>query len=207
VHSKFFVSFRKIVLIFSFIFIFTENAVCQIGLSENFVSLKSAFGEDDKTVNPSRPRIYNEIEKSHETVTKKAVTDFNLERKAFEQINQQRAAVGLQPLVWSDDATKIARIHSENMANLKFFSHKGSDGLLVNERADSVGINKWRAIGENIAFNQGYKNPIEFAVECWMKSNGHRENILNGRWKESGIGIAVTADGAHYFTQVFLERK
>jgi uncharacterized protein YkwD len=78
---------------------------------------------------------------------------------------------------------------------------------MVNDRADAGGVHKWKAIGENIAFNQGYKNPIEFAVERWMKSTGHRENILNDRWKESGIGIAITADGAYYFTQVFIERK
>jgi len=207
VHSKFFLPFYKIVLIFSFVFIFTEEAVCQIGLSGNFVSLKSSFGEDAKTVNTSRPRVYVEKEKSSETSTKKAVNDFDLERKAFAQINQQRAAAGLQPLIWSDDATKIARIHSENMANFKFFSHAGLDGSMVNDRADDFGVNKWRAIGENIAYNRGYANPVEFAVERWMKSVSHRENILNDRWKESGIGLAITPEGAYYFTQVFLLRK
>ena len=206
-HSKFFLPFYKIVLIFSFVFIFTEEAVCQIGLTGNFVSLKSSFGEDAKTVNTSRPRVYVEKEKSRETSTKKAVNDFDLERKAFAQINQQRAAAGLQPLIWSDDATKIARIHSENMANFKFFSHAGLDGSMVNDRADSFGVSKWRAIAENIAYNRGYANPIESVVGRWMKSTGHRENILNNRWKESGIGIAITADGTYYFTQVFVQRK
>jgi uncharacterized protein YkwD len=78
---------------------------------------------------------------------------------------------------------------------------------MVNDRADSFGISKWRAVGENIAYNRGYANPIEFAVDRWMHSPGHRENILNARWKESGIGIAITQDGAYYFTQVFLQRK
>ena len=154
-----------------------------------------------------RPRVYKEKETSNEATVKKAVTNFEFERKAFDEINQQRAAIGLQPLTWSDDAAKIARVHSENMANFKFFSHEGLDGSMVNDRADSFGVSKWRAIAENIAYNRGYANPISFVVESWMKSTGHRENILNGRWKESGIGIAITADGTYYFTQVFVQRK
>ncbi len=206
-HSKFFVSFFQFVLIFSFLFFFAKDAACQINFADGGVSLKSFFGGDDKSINTTRTRIVIEKEITSEPTAKKASTNFSFERKAFEEINQQRTAIGLPPLVWSDDAAKIARLHSENMANFNFFSHQGLDGSMVNNRADAFGINKWRAIGENIAYNRGYANPIEFAVESWMKSNGHRENILNDRWKESGIGIAITAEGAYYFTQVFLDRK
>lgn len=207
-HSKFSATFFQTILIFSFLFTFAENAVCQIGsLSANNVNLKLFLGGDEKIASPSRPRVYKEKETTNEPSAKKAATNFSFERTAFEEINRQRAAINLQPLIWSDDAAKIARLHSENMANFKFFSHEGLDGSMVNDRADSFGISKWRAIGENIAYNRGYANPIEFAVERWMQSAGHRENILNERWKESGIGIAITADGTYYFTQVFLLRK
>ncbi|HVE55570.1 MAG TPA: CAP domain-containing protein [Pyrinomonadaceae bacterium] len=133
------------------------------------------------------------------------ILDF--EKLAFGLINQKRAENGLEPLVWSDDVAKIARLHSENMVRFNFFSHKGIDGKMVDDRADSVGLTKWTAMGENIAYNRGYKNPIETAVEKWMLSESHRENLLNDRWKESAIGIAVTDDGTFYFTQVFLKRK
>lgn len=206
-YSKLFRSFCKFALVFSFLFIFNEHAVCQIGLSGNSVSLKSSFGEDDKTVKSSRPRVNTEKSVLIAEPAKKAVTNFSFERQAFEEINQQRAANNLPPLIWSDDAAKIARLHSENMANFKFFSHTGLDGSLVNDRADACGISKWRAIGENIAYNRGYANPIEFTVERWMHSEGHRQNILNERWRESGIGVAITDDGTYYFTQVFLQRK
>jgi uncharacterized protein YkwD len=136
-----------------------------------------------------------------------AATAFDLERLTFELINQQRAKTDVPPLAWCDDAAKIARLHSENMANYNFFSHTGLDGLLVNDRADFFGVKKWQAIGENIAYNQGFENPVEFAVERWMQSPKHRDNLLNSRWKESGIGIAVTANGTYYFTEVFLMRK
>lgn len=206
-HPKFFVSFLQLTLIFSILFILTENADCQIGLAESSVSMKVSFGEDSRAVNSTRPPVYKEKETSKDPTVKKAVTNFEFERKTFDEINRQRSAIGLQPLTWCDDAAKIARVHSENMANFKFFSHEGLDGSMVNDRADSFGVSKWRAIAENIAYNRGYANPIEFVVESWMKSTGHRENILNNRWKESGIGVAITADGTYYFTQVFMQRK
>lgn len=154
----------------------------------------------------SRPRIYKpEPPKTAQPL--KTVNAFNLERRAFELINGQRISSGLEALVWSDDAAKIARLHSENMATYNFFSHKGLDGSLVNDRADFFGVKKWQAIGENIAYNQGFENPVEFAVERWMLSPKHRDNLLSRRWKESGIGIAVTENGTYYFTEVFLSRN
>ena len=114
---------------------------------------------------------------------------------------------GFAVLEWNDEVAEMARRHSENMAQFKFFSHTDLNGLLVNDRADTSGIGSWRAIGENIAYNRGYENPAESAVERWMQSPSHRENLLNNRWRESGIGIAVTEDGTYYFTEVFLLRK
>ncbi len=158
---------------------------------------------DDNVKNAAliRPRIYRE------TSNINSITIANLEKQGFELINQKRVEIGLEILTWNIDCAKIARLHSENMASHKFFNHAGLDGTMVNDRADAIGLSKWRTIGENIAYNLGYENPLETAVEGWFKSPSHRENMLNNRWKESAVGIAVSADGSYYFTQVFLLRK
>jgi len=130
-----------------------------------------------------------------------------LERKAFDLINEERTRRGLRALEWSDDAAQVARSHSRNMAQYHFFSHKGLDGSMANDRAEQMGIFNWRAIGENIAFNRGYNEPADFAVQTWLESPAHKANMLNKEWNESGIGAAVAADGSYYFTQVFLLRK
>lgn len=163
--------------------------------------------EDERRAGLTRARIYRAPEAVKPAAASKSKTAFSLEKQAFALINEQRAASGLEPLAWSDEAAKIARVHSQNMANHNFFSHAGLDGSLVSDRADALGVNKWRAIGENIAYNQGFENPVEFAVERWMKSQKHRDNLLSSRWKESGIGIAITENGTYYFTEVFLVRK
>ncbi len=131
----------------------------------------------------------------------------SFEKETLALINRKRAELGLAPMAWSDAVAKVARLHSVNMASFNFFGHAGADGKMVDERADQLGVKQWKAIGENIAFNRGYDDPIGCAVEKWMLSDGHRKNLLNPRWKESGIGISIAADGSYYFTQVFLERR
>lgn len=185
--------------IFSVIFysILAGNSFSQTKATE-FSTLLAA---NDSVSVVTRPRSIIESTKTS------AVNIPDLEKLAFALINQKRSALGLNELTWSDEAAKVARLHSKNMAENKFFSHRGLDGLMIGDRADSVGLKKWRAIGENIAYNRGYQKPTEFAVECWIKSDGHRENLLNVSWKETGVGIAIAGDGSYYFTQVFLLRK
>jgi len=139
-------------------------------------------------------------------VTPNAAMVASLERQAFDLINKKRTDAGLDPLVWSDDLAKLARLHSDDMAEQKYFSHKGSDGSMVDDRADRLGITGWSAIGENIAFERGFENAAEFTVESWMKSPPHKKNLLDQRWKETGMGVAILPDGTYYFTQVFLLR-
>ncbi len=190
-HSKY-LYFRRIILLALLLTVFS------LGVSAQYSGTDSS---------ESRPR-YVEAEKKAIIVSSNfAFSTLDLERQAFNLLNSKRAAKSLPPLEWNDDVARIARMHSENMAKYKFFSHTGIDGLMVNDRADLCGLSRWKAIGENIAYNRGYEKPVEFAVERWMQSTSHRENILNNRWKESAVGVAVANDGSFYFTQVFLVRR
>jgi uncharacterized protein YkwD len=178
-------------------------------LSGMMADLNAIFKAAEEEL-PTRPRIVPEKNVKRDyvyTPPPRPETVPTLEHEAFKLINAQRAVQGLPQLTWSDEVAKVARAHSQNMAGYKFFSHQGLDGLMVNGRADQAGLNKWRAIGENIAFMRGYQHPAEFAVECWMESVSHRENLLRADWKESAIGVAQASDGSYYFTQVFLIRR
>lgn len=128
------------------------------------------------------------------------------EKKALELINRERKKYGFTPLIFDYELCRLARSYSETMANKDFFSHIGPDGKDVQGRARDFGIKKWKAIGENLAFNQGYDDPIGFAVEHWMLSSGHRSNILLAMWTATGIGVAKTSDDCYYVTQIFITR-
>lgn len=129
-----------------------------------------------------------------------------IERRAFALINDVRRANGEGPLVWDAELSRMAREHSEQMARRNFLAHTGPDGRDTVERAHADGITGWRALAENIAYNQGYDDPAAFAVERWTQSVKHRENILRAGFTHSAIGVAKTADGRIYFTQVFVTR-
>lgn len=129
-----------------------------------------------------------------------------IEQRAFERTNEERAKVGLAPLVWDAELCRMARSHSESMATLGFFAHETPEGLQLKQRAHSMGIVHFRVIAENIAYNKGYEDPGAFAVERWMISSGHRSNILYVGFQASAIGSFVSKDGSVYLTQVFINR-
>lgn len=130
--------------------------------------------------------------------------NYGLERQTFDLLNSERSSRGLAPLEWDDRVAEVARMHSENMASRKFFSHRGPDGSTVDSRADVVGVSNWRSIAENIAFLNGYDDPAPQAVQRWLASPAHRKNLLGRAWNRSAIGVAISDDGSVYFTQVFM---
>lgn len=125
-----------------------------------------------------------------------------LEVAAHDLVNAQRTANALPALIMRNDLREVARAHSEDMAARDFFDHVNPDGDDPFDRLDDAGI-AFNNAGENIAFNQGFPNPAAVAVDGWMNSQGHRENILRSAFTHAGMGVAVTANGEHYFTQVF----
>ena len=129
-----------------------------------------------------------------------------MERALFGLLNAVRVKQGLHELVWNDDVASVARLHSTNMADQNFFSHRGSDGSMVDDRADKVGLGNWRLIGENIAYVRGFEDPGPVAIDKWLESEAHRQNLLRPNWEYSAVGVAITADGVYYMTQVFLLR-
>lgn len=46
--------------------------------------------------------------------------------------------------------------------------------------------------------------PVGDAVQGWMESQGHRENILRPEFRETGIGVWRTGN-TYYFTQLFMQ--
>ncbi|MDT7540765.1 MAG: hypothetical protein QOE33_669 [Acidobacteriota bacterium] len=128
------------------------------------------------------------------------------ERRAFDLINRERASRGEPSLAWDGDLARMARQHSESMARGNNLSHTDETGRDTFARAAACGVCGWQALGENIAYNQGFEDPVAFAVERWMQSAKHRDNILRAEFTHAGLGIAKAADGSVYFTQVFVTR-
>ena len=126
-----------------------------------------------------------------------------LERSTIDAVNEVRVEHGLRPLTENESLARVARRHSEEMARYDFFSHKGRDGSQVADRVRGEHIG-YITVAENIQTNKGYDDPVLVAVESWMDSKGHRKNILDGGFRQTAVGVAMTEDATYYFTQLFL---
>lgn len=141
------------------------------------------------------------------TATTRSETIFAFERRAFDLINDERYKAGVKPLEWDANVASAARRHSSNMADSDFFGHEDLQGRSPSDRISLSGIGKRSKLGENIVWVSGYQDPVKHAVECWMRSSEHRQNLLDPKYKESGIGAAIAKDGRVYLTQDFMTRK
>jgi uncharacterized protein YkwD len=102
-----------------------------------------------------------------------------------------------------EDLAAAARAHSRNMLQHGFFSHADPSGTRPAGRVRAAGMT-FQAVAENITMNNNPDTPAAQAVRDWMDSPGHRRNILNDRFRTTGVGLAVSDDGHYYFTQLFL---
>lgn len=121
------------------------------------------------------------------------------EQKILELTNKAREKEGLTPLKLGPTLSRIARAHSANMARQEKMDHVLDEKTPAN-RAEAGGY-RFRALGENVAYSS--KLLVDTIFDGWMKSEHHRENILNPKFTEIGIGLASNAKGEVYYTQVF----
>jgi uncharacterized protein YkwD len=108
-------------------------------------------------------------------------------------LNQQRTANGLPALHEVGPLDQSAEAYSETMMEATaggavYLSHTSPDGASFSDRIAQAGYNNWTSLGENIA--AGQRSPQE-VVDAWMNSPGHRANILDGSFRDVGIGVAV----------------
>lgn len=134
-----------------------------------------------------------------------------ISRRVLDLTNQARARArrcgseafpAAPPLVLAPVALeRAAAEHSQDMANHDYLGHTGHDGSTPADRVTRAGY-KWKAIGENLA--SGVMTPEE-AVNGWVGSPHHCENLMSSRFTQMAVAYAVnpSSNGGIYWTQVF----
>jgi uncharacterized protein YkwD len=128
--------------------------------------------------------------------------DSKTERRLLQRINKIRAERGLPALSNDERLSEAARDFACRLARDDFFGHVSPSGQTFTDRVRAAGRD-YRSAAENVAMNVNAKNPVERAVQGWMKSPGHRENIVSREFTVSGIGICARGN-AFYFTHIFV---
>jgi uncharacterized membrane protein required for colicin V production len=121
------------------------------------------------------------------------------ERQMFDLLNEERTSVGLRALIWDDRLLPVARQHSEEMFQLKYFAHQSPVSGTPFDRLRAAGITYSRA-GENLAYAQS----VSVAHRGLMQSPGHRENILRPEFTHIAIGVVSAGPYGRMFTQMFV---
>jgi uncharacterized protein YkwD len=109
-------------------------------------------------------------------------------------INRQRIAHGERPLRPNARLRRAAQRHTMSMAEGDYFEHVGPRGQTPLARMRSVGyISSSHAgyeVGENIAWGTSWLATPRAIVAAWMRSPAHRANILDPRYRDTGIGAS-----------------
>ena len=139
----------------------------------------------DKLLN--KPVEYHEPKVT--TIPEKPTAD-----KIFELVNKERTQRGIAPLVRVPEIDNVARLKVEDMIKNDYYAHrnpKTGRGLIDQTYVD----NHCKEYGENINQDEYWTtrpedHPAEDHVKEWMEStDGHREAILNPRFKYAGLAL------------------
>ena len=109
------------------------------------------------------------------------------------------------PVSLSTTLDEVALGHAVDMATHNYFEHEDLSGHSPADRVRAVGYRE-KLVGENIAY--GVENADE-AVQGWLDSPGHCENIMDPRFAEMGVGFAPGRSSHHglYWVQLFAQPK
>lgn len=122
-----------------------------------------------------------------------------VQQQVLALVNQERREAGCDPITLDRRLIQAANRHASDMARRGYFDHESPAGEKAGSRVTGAGY-PWRRYGENIA--KGQDSPYRVMAD-WMKSPGHRENILDCRLGQMGVGLALAADDTPYWVQDF----
>ena len=117
-------------------------------------------------------------------------------------VNRERAQNGESPLILNSQLEKAAEGHNHEMIAEDYFAHVSPTGVTPVQRIQSTtgylpGSRVGYVIGENLAWGTLYLATPQAIVDAWIASPGHLANILEARYRETGIGVVPSVTPAH----------
>jgi len=99
--------------------------------------------------------------------------------------NAKRVEAGLPTLSYSQELSNAAKAKGEHMLANNYWAHIAPDGTEPWKFFTDAGY-AYKYAGENLA--RDFSNP-ESAVNAWMASPTHKENLLSSKYSEIGIAV------------------
>lgn len=123
------------------------------------------------------------------------------ERAMLQRLNRDRAAQGLPPLTYDSRLADVARYHSADMRDNRFFEHDSPNSGSLEDRLDAAGY-AFLAARENLS----EAPDVERGQDGLLRSPPHHANIMAD--DVTHVGIGIVSGGVHAaenltITQVF----
>ena len=101
-------------------------------------------------------------------------------------LNFARVQEGVYPVALSPFLSGTAASKARDIALCRHFSHEAC-GKRTFQAADDLGYRG--ALGENLYVAEGALMAPRLAVDSWLNSKGHRENLFQPDWRTVGISL------------------
>jgi len=111
-------------------------------------------------------------------------------------VNKVRRAHGMRALRRTEHLNGFAAGFSRRMVKADFFAHDVPGGPTFAERARSSAYARAArrmSMGENLAWGTAELATPAAIVGAWMRSPGHRSNILRRTFRDIGLGVVQGA--------------
>jgi uncharacterized protein YkwD len=110
--------------------------------------------------------------------------EINYDHRIIDLINNERESRDLGRLAVCSLLQESAKAKNRHMVKYDYFAHTSPNGT---EWYEFIDRSEFVKMGENLAKN--FRHDWEKQHQAWMKSEGHRDNILNKNWTCIGLSI------------------
>ena len=173
------------------------------------------FTIDSMRVIVTNEKIDTRIVSISEALIEEYLTAVNQARAKEQDCASKGKFRATTAVVWNEKLYKASYEHIQDLIASKTFEHEGSGtesdwaGYALGkkstqvERVESYGYS-WRGLGENLAGGQKIDTATK-AVEAWLKSDEHCENLMNPLFEEMGMVMIYNEDSLYtnYWGQNF----
>ena len=121
------------------------------------------------------------------------------EQEVLNLINKNREERGIKTLKTYSKLQQIAKLKAVDIVTNNYFSHNSPTLGTPFEMLKSYGID-YKISGENLAGNIN----SERAVNAWMNSKSHRENILEEQYEYTGICVLNSKTYGNVYVELFI---
>lgn len=121
------------------------------------------------------------------------------------EVNRERRRKGARPLVMDARLNRAAERYARELAYRREIEHVSpTPGLRTfRQRMHAEGA-RARIAGENLArLTASPTSMPQRTLQAWLRSPGHRANLLDASWRRTGVGVWQGRDGVWYIVQLY----